>query len=473
VEKRVPLAVDLDGTLLRTDMLLESLFVLARRKPLTMLALPLWWMTGRAQLEHRLAVNAHPDLQSLPRRGEIIAFLEAARQRGQPLVLVTAANEQLARDFARALPLFDAVLGSDGSCNLTGEKKRDRLVQVYGAGGFDYLGDDAADLPVWCAARRALLATASRRMAIRIAKATPITVVGIERYRWRDYLRALRPLHWVKNGLVFVPLVAVHLILDGALLTRCAVAFAALCLCASGIYLLNDMLDLPADRAHPQKKSRMLASGRVPLSHALVLMTLLLSSGFALAFALSRGCSLMLGVYCALMVGYSLKWKDIALIDVLILAVGYALRLVLGSVATGVRLSGWLLMFCVFLFFCLALIKRFAELRVLDATVEVGRVRARGYLDADKGILVAQGIASGYLAVLVLALYTNSDIAQRLYARHEFFWGTCLLLMYWISYLWLQATRGLIHDDPVIFALTDRVSRRTILCMAALTMLAL
>jgi 4-hydroxybenzoate polyprenyltransferase len=221
------------------------------------------------------------------------------------------------------------------------------------------------------------------------------------------------------------------------------------------------------------KKERMLASGRIPLAHALVMLPVLVLAAFGTAVYLSVGFAAVLGVYAVLMIAYSMRLKDRPIVDVLALAIGYALRVAAGGVATDVRVSAWLLTFCVFLFFSLALIKRYAELIVLESLSGTEPVYARGYVESDKGVLAAQGVASGYLSVMVLALYTNTEISHRLYARHEFFWGICLLLMYWVSYLWLMVTRGRIHDDPVIYALSDRTSRLTIAAMGLLVVLAL
>jgi 4-hydroxybenzoate polyprenyltransferase/phosphoserine phosphatase len=469
----VPLAVDLDGTLLRTNSLIESLAVLARKDPLSLIRLPRWLLQGRASFKKRVSESVLPDVHTLPYRDGVVSFLRAQKRAGRTLILATAADEAIAQAVAGDLGLFDRVFGSDGVTNLKGERKRDQLVDVVGNRGFDYLGNGASDYPVWCAARRALFATASPGLARRVAKSTPVQVITDERRpRWQDYLRMLRPLHWCKNGLVFVPIAAVHRIFEVRLLGRTLLAFLAFSLCASGLYLLNDLLDLPADRSHPSKRNRVLASGRVPLAHALVMLPLLLAAGFGIAANLSIGVATLLGVYCVLMMGYSLKLKDIALVDVFVLAIGYSLRIAVGSVATGVTISAWLLSFCIFLFFSLALIKRYAELIVLESEVEAKLVHARGYHDVDKLILAAQGVASGYLAAMVLALYTNTEISHRLYARHDLFWGVCLLLMYWVSYMWLMVNRGRIHDDPVIFALSDRGSLCAIGAMGLLVALA-
>ncbi|MGO9935918.1 MAG: UbiA family prenyltransferase [Steroidobacteraceae bacterium] len=469
---RVPLVVDLDGTLLRTDSLIESIFVLARTRPLRLFKLPLWCVHGIAGFKHRLAAAALPDVHFLPYRPDLMEFLREQKGRGRRLILATGADERLAREVGQEVGLFEEVLASDGQINLSGARKRDRLVAEFGLRGFDYVGNSAGDYLVWSAARRALLVSPTPRLARKVGKVTPVERSFSEPgSRWLDYLHALRPHHWVKNGLVFMPLALTPRLLEVNLFGRAALAFAAFSLCASGQYLLNDLLDLPADRHHPHKKERRLASGRISLARALLLMPLLLMGAFAVAWHLSAALAGVLAVYLLLMIGYSVKLKDIPMVDALVLSIGYALRVAAGALAIGIKASAWLLTFCVFLFFSLALIKRHSELVAMGP--EPGLVHARGYLGVDEVILAAQGIASGYLAVLVLALYTNTEISHRLYARHDFFWGICLLLMYWVSYLWIMANRGRIRNDPVIFALSDPVSLGTIAAMAALAVLAL
>jgi 4-hydroxybenzoate polyprenyltransferase len=471
---RVPLVVDVDGTLLRTDSLIESIFVLARINALYLFRLPLWLMKGRAHLKQRLAALATPDVKWLPYRADLLEFLRAQKRLGRKLVLATAADDKVAQKINLEVGLFDQVLASDGIINLSGKRKRDRLVSEFGPKGFDYIGNAAGDESVWCAARRALLAGPSSDLQKKVAKSAPIEqIFGDRGARWQDYLNALRPPHWIKNALVFVPLAAVHRIFELPLVGRALLAFVAFNLCASGLYLLNDLLDLPADRRHPRKKERMLASGRIRLAHALAMMPILLIGAFVIALHLSTGFVGVLGLYAVLMIAYSLRLKDIPLVDVLVLAGGYALRVAAGAAAVDIRISAWLLTLCVFLFLSLALIKRYAELVVLESTTTAAPAHARGYVSQDKGLLLAQGIASGYLAVMVLALYTNTEISQRLYARHDYFWGICLLLLYWVSYLWLMATRSRIAGDPVMFALSDRVSLWTLAGMGLFAALAI
>ncbi len=469
---RVPLVVDLDDSLLRTDSLIESIFVLARKKPLSLFRLPIWRLRGAAYFKHRLAGAAMPDVHLLPYRADLLGYLREQKVLGRAVILATAADEKLAREIGGNIGLFDEMLASDGHTNLTGETKRDRLIAKFGMRGFDYIGNAARDLPVWSAARRALLVSPSSRLERKVAALAPLEKVLREpRSRWSDYMRALRPHHWIKNGLIFLPLALVHRILDPSLLGRAVLAFIAFNLCASSLYLLNDLLDLPADRRHPHKKERRLASGKMRLTHALVLMPLLSIGALLIAAQLGAGFLGVLVLYALLVNAYSLKLKDFVILDVLVLAVGYALRVAAGAFAVGIGISAWLLTFCVFLFFSLALIKRYAELVTTESAP--GASHARGYLGSDQPILVAQGIASGYLAVVVLALYTNTEISQRLHPGHDFFWGVCLVLLYWVSYLWMMAGRGRIRDDPVMFALSDRGSLCTIAIIGLFALLAI
>lgn len=447
---QTPLAVDLDGSLLRSDLLIESLFVLARRHPLQLLRLPMWLLRGRAVLKHKLGQCAMPDVGSLPYRTEVLSYLQEQKSQGRVLVLATAADESLATAVAAHLGLFDAVLASDGHRNLGGEAKRAALAQRFGEHAFDYLGDSRADLPVWRSARGALLVDPSRRLHAQVAGLAPVQrVFTPDRAGGAALLLALRPHHWVKNLLVFLPLLLAARMSEPQMLLSVALAFAAFSLCASSVYLLNDLLDLPADRRHPQKKSRPLASGRVPLIQAVLLLPLLLSGALVLAATLSAGLSVLLAAYFALMLVYSLGLKDIPLLDVLVLAAGYTMRVVAGALVIDVLPPTWLLAFTGLLFFSLALIKRYSELTLM-ATHSVSSVR--GYRLGDGGVLAAQGVAAGYLAILISALHAPGS------AGNPWHWMSHLLLFYWVSYLWLMAQRGRMPHDPLLFAITDRVS---------------
>lgn len=469
----VPLVVDLDGTLVRTNLLLESVFMLLRQRPARILQLPLWLARGRAHFKQQLAKSVLPDAHNLPYHSDLMVLLEKEREGGRPLVLATGADERVARAVAAEIDIFTEVLASDGRTNLSGGNKREKLVALYGERGFDYVGNSYRDLPVWRSARRALLVRPLPGLAAAAARTTPIARTFEDGgHHPRAYLQALRPHHWLKNLLIFAPLAASHQLYDGHLLGLVLLAFIAFTLCASAVYLFNDLLDLPADRHHPHKRERPLASGQLPLGHALALIPLLVAGAILIGLWLPPLFLVVLGIYFTLTLAYSLGLKDVAILDVLILAAGYTLRVLAGAVAAGIPPSPWLLAFCVFIFFSLALVKRYAELMAMRV-VEGRRAHARGYLLEDSELIASLGVASGYLSVLVLALYITSDLAHSLYRHYELIWLVCVLLLYWVSHMWLQAHRRRMHDDPLIFAGRDRLSRVLVLLMLLLLVLAI
>ena len=469
-ERAAPLVVDLDGTLVATDLLIESLFVLAKRRPLRLLQVPFWLTQGKARLKQHLAQEAMPEIPTLPYRRDLIEYLEAARHRGIPLILATAADQRLAQAVAHHVGLFDKVFASDGMVNLKGGRKRDRLIAEFGAQSFDYVGSGRTDHAVWAAARRAILVRSEPGLAAKIGAATEVERVLAEPSS--DplvYLEALRPHHWLKNALIFLPLAAAHRLDEVALLLQGFLAFLAFSLCASSTYLLNDLLDLQSDRRHPHKKDRALPSGRLPVAHAVALIPLLLAGAIAIGLLLPWAFLGVLALYGVLTLSYSLRLKDMVILDVLALAGLHALRVMAGLGATAIAPSAWLIAFCGFLFFSLAMIKRYAELVVMR-TIDGLHAHARAYELEDSELLAALGGASGYLAVLVLALYI-SEMGDRAFGRHELIWLVCVLLLYWISYMWLMAHRARMHDDPLVFALRDNVSR-VLMVLTALTFIA-
>jgi 4-hydroxybenzoate polyprenyltransferase len=288
----------------------------------------------------------------------------------------------------------------------------------------------------------------------------------------RSYLAAARPQHWLKNGLVFLPLVAAHRLYTPHLLLQALAAFVAFSLCASSVYLFNDLRDLAADRAHPHKRSRPLASGRISKRGTIAVAAALIAAALGLGYSFGTPFVAVIIFYYVTMMIYSLGAKAIPILDVLILACGYALRVVAGAVATAMPWSPWLTAFCVFLFFSLALIKRYAELASAPPGAGGTEAHVRGYLQQDGVLLVAQGLASGYLSVLVLALYTNTRMVQAPSGQYELFWVICLLLLYWISHMWLMAHRGRIQQDPVAYAIKDPVSRILVAIALVVTLLA-
>ncbi len=448
-----PLAVDLDGTLVRTDLLLESLLALLKRKPLYVFVLPLWLVRGKAFFKQQIASRVSLDASTLPYRRDLLDDLKVQRAQGRRIVLATACDMQIANQVADHLKLFDAVFASDGIVNLSGECKRKRLVSEFGEKGFDYAGNHRTDRAVWASARQAIVVQDPRPGLV-------------------EYLKPLRPQHWLKNILIFVPLLAAQRFFETAPLEKAILAFVAFGCFASSAYLLNDLFDLAADRHHPHKRLRPFAAGDLPLSYGIAMIPILIAVGGVVGLLVSPLLLAVLALYFGLTTTYSFYLRKIVLLDVIILAGLYTMRLMAGSAAVGIWPSHWLLAFSTFLFFSLALVKRYSEL-VIMRKHDGARATGRGYEPSDSELLAAMGVASGYLAVLVLALYINTDAAQALYGRYQLIWFQCPLLFYWISHVWLIAHRGKMPDDPVVFAVSDRTSWILGLLMLAVTLVAL
>lgn len=452
------LVVDLDGTLLLTDMLHESAVGLLRAAPLRVLHIPLWLSRGKAALKAELARRHAFDPALLPFNEPFVAWLRDQRAAGRRLVLCTAADERIAQAIAAHLGIFDEVLASDGATNLGGSAKARLLVERFGQGGFAYAGNSNADIPVWRAGGAAVVVNAPKALgervvqSCRVEQSFPQGLAGL----W-DHLCMLRLHHWLKNLLLFVPLAAAHKVVEPALWPLLIMAFFAFCLCSSAVYLANDLLDLESDRRHPRKRMRALASGRVPLWRAVLLAPVLLACSLGLGAAVGPAFLGWLSAYFLLTCAYSLFLKRCILVDCLTLAVLYTLRLVAGGAAASVPLSFWMLAFALFLFLSLAFVKRYAEL-LSQAPGSDGAVHGRGYRVSDAPMVAALGVNSGYASALVLALYLNSEAVVRLYRTPELLWATVPVLLYWISRMWLKARRGEMHDDPLMFAVKDKGS---------------
>jgi 4-hydroxybenzoate polyprenyltransferase len=462
----VPLVVDLDGTLLSTDTLHEGLIALVVARPSRLLSLPSWLVDGRAAFKDRVAAESPVDIAGLPARPEIVAMIDEARRDGRRVVLATAANRRWAEAAAVRFGPFDAVVASDGTTNLAGAEKAAALVRLFGERGFDYVGDARADLPVWSVARRAVVVCSSPGTRSALAAVRPdfraIAVAGAD---LRTIGRAMRVHQWVKNLLVFLPALAAHRYGTGDL-SLLALTFLAFGLAASAVYLCNDLVDLPADREHHRKRTRPLAAGRLPIAAAIGLAPLLFAAAFSLAIAAGPPVAMVLAGYVAVTFAYSLGLKKLAIVDVMTLAGLYTFRVVAGAAALSLVLSPWMIGFSVFLFLCLALVKRLTEIRarVLEGR---GDPIGRGYRLDDAPVILMLAAASGYAAVLVLALYIDSTAMHRIYDSPTGLWAVAALLLFWISRVILIAQRGEMHDDPIVFAAGDGVSRVTALLVLA------
>ena len=456
------LFVDLDGTLMRTDLLHEAALVLFKQSPWRLLRALLRLAHGRAAFKRAISEAVSPEIRQLPFREEVLEFIAEQRSLGRKVILATGGDSAWAQSIADELGAFDGILASDGARNLKGAEKL-QAIQAYcrehSYTEFDYLGDSHADLPIWREARGACLVAPSGRLLRKVREfAEPAAILGSRKAPTRSVIAALRPQQWVKNVLVFAPLVTSHNVFHFPLVMAALVAFVCFCLCASGVYVLNDLADISADRRHPAKRKRPFASGALPVSWGLPLASAPLILGFAVAaLTLPVGFSAALVLYFATTCAYSFLAKRIAMLDVLMLAGLYTIRVLAGGTATGIVVSEWLMAFSMFLFVSLAFAKRYAELESLLRANE-GAASGRGYRVADIGLIESMGPASGYIAVLVLALYVNGEQMKMLYRNAWPLWLVCPVLMYWISRVWIKAKRGELSEDPIVFALRDRVS---------------
>lgn len=454
-----PLIVDLDGTLLRSDVLVETGFLFLRDQPHRFWEPLLWLVDGKAALKHQLAHATELDVTVLPYDEAVVALIKRERDAGRHVVLATASHRRLAERVAEHLGLFDEVLATEGGRNLSAGAKRDVLMERYGEQGFDYAGNSADDLTVWKAARRAYVVNASSGLLRRAQKLGNVyQSLGSANASLRVWLKALRLHQWLKNLLVFVPLLTAHRYGEAGPFGEALLAFLCFSLSASSVYLLNDLLDLPDDRRHARKRLRPFAAGLLPIQSGLIAIPLLLVTAFGLAlWLLPIMFSLTLAGYYTLTLAYSLSLKRRTVIDVIALAALYTLRIIAGAMALAIPLSFWLLAFSMFLFLSLALVKRYAELFHVRAG-EGKNALGRGYYASDLEMIASLGAASGYMAVLVLALYINDPKTTQLYRHVSIVWLACPLLLTWISRVWMLAHRGLMNEDPVIFAVRDRVS---------------
>lgn len=453
----IPLVVDMDGTLIKVDSLHETFIQLLAKKPLQAFRALFALRDGRAAFKAAVADHALPDAETMPVDQAVLAAIKEAQQRGQKVYLATAADQRFGQQIADSIGGLDGAFASKDGVNLKGEAKARCLVEAFGEGGFDYVGNAKCDIPVWRSARTAVISGASARLTEQVRSEFPNAVVLSQRHRsMTSFLRALRPHQWLKNILLALPTFAAHDFSVGGLMTV-AIAFVSFSFAASSIYLINDMLDLPHDRVHPEKRRRPIAAGLVTISEAVLLLGIVGSLSIGLALLLPWAFMAVLLTYLALSMGYAFYLKRKLMIDVVALGGLYGIRVVAGSVATGVVLSHWLVGFCFFIFLSLAMVKRTAEM-VAQGPNTTDKIKGRGYRSEDLSTITALTAASGFVAVLVLALYINSPEVRALYRRPELLWGISMILVYWLGRVCFLTGRGEMEQDPVLFAATDRIS---------------
>jgi 4-hydroxybenzoate polyprenyltransferase/phosphoserine phosphatase len=451
------ICVDLDGCLLNTDLLHETLIGLLRARPQLAPLIPFWLLRGRAFLKFKLAQHGHVNVATLPYNQRLLGYLRERKDQGARLILATAANSRLANEVACHLGLFDDVLASDESLNLKGPAKAQAITERLNGQPFVYIGNCRADLAVWKKAQQGVLVNAAAGVRTRAERITPIERIFDGRPdRLGAIMRSLRMHQWSKNLLVLVPIVTAHRLFDGAIWPNALLALLAFSLCASAAYLVNDVYDVEHDRLHPTKSARPVAAGELSLRGAAVTIALLLCGTITAALWLPIDFQWLLGGYFLLTLAYSMFLRRLIVVDVIVLATLYTLRVVGGQLATGLATSHWLLAFSMFIFLSLALMKRYIELS--QSTTEDFQSHGRGYEAQDTQLVGWLGTASAYMAVLIFALYINSETVRLLYANPLFLWAACPVILYWISRVWILAHRGAVHDDPVLFVLKDKVT---------------
>ncbi|ANW02960.1 UbiA family prenyltransferase [Bradyrhizobium icense] len=467
-----PLVVDLDGSLLLTDMLYESFFNVLPIGFHANFAAVRALTNGKAAVKHHLAQTSELDYATLPYNTCVMDLIQSAKARGRKVYLATAANAKHARAIADHLGIFDGWFASDEKTNLSGSLKAEILAAAFGKNGFDYIGNGPSDFPVWEIADKAYGVDLSNSVKRRLV-ALKDNYIALDHGNAgrRPWSKALRVHQYVKNLLVFVPLATSHQFTLANIITD-VIAFLAFCACASAVYVLNDLLDLKSDRAHASKRARPFASGLIQLRTGLLMVPALLLFSLMLATKISLEFIGVLVGYFVLTSAYSFYLKRKMLVDVVVLAMLYTTRIVAGGVASEIQISQWLFIFSMFIFTSLALIKRYVELATrLDCGLPDRS--DRDYRIGDLGVVAALAAAAGLNAITIFALYVTSPDVQKLYRHPRALWLICPILLYWIGRALMMAHRRLMDDDPIVFALRDRISAIAIASIAAVVIIAI
>lgn len=463
LDKSDLLAVDLDGSLIKTDMLYETFWAALAQKRLNLITFFSSIIRGRLAVKQFLS-DAPVSYETLPYNEEVIDLVNRHRSNGGRAIMVTATDHLVANRINDQLEIFDAIHGSYDKCNLKGAKKLEFLKTEYPSETICYIGDSDADMQVWQGSDKIVTIDLSYRLKRKVdrLKKPTLHLKSDEQYL-RSIVRAMRPHQWLKNVLLFLPIMAAHYFSMTAII-QCLIAFCAFSMIASSVYLTNDLVDLSSDRQHPNKKFRPMAAGEVKLQHATLLSVILMIFGFGIAMMVSSFFALIIGIYFITTILYTFLVKKIVALDVCVLAALYTLRVIAGAAAAQLTVSVWLLAFSMFFFFALASIKRQAEL-VSTSYNDKADIVGRGYTTSDLPVVTGMGLASGYLSILVLALYINSSEVLSQYNSPAYLWACCVFLMYWLTRMVIISQRNEMHDDPIIFAAKDCHS---ILCVVGI-----
>ncbi|MEO6837818.1 MAG: UbiA family prenyltransferase [Ginsengibacter sp.] len=453
----IPLVVDLDGTLIHTDLLYEGVLMLVKRNPLYIFKFLLWVLKGKAYFKNEIFKIAKLRYDLLPYNKELLNFLQSESSNGRKLILATASLKSNAQEISKVYPIFDKIYGTE-KINLKGVNKLKILIDDFGKSGFDYIGNSHSDLAIFSSSRFSYLVTPTKSLERKTRQISDLRGVWkSQKPHLRDYIKAIRAYQWIKNILIFVPLITSHRFYSFNLILDSIAAFFAFSFAASAGYIINDLLDLNADRSHPRKKKRPFASGKLSIPTGIILSVILLSGGLVIASQLNSHFLIILLGYFVISFLYSLYFKKIILFDVFILAFLYSTRIIAGGTATHISISFWLVSFSTFIFLSLAFVKRYSELMKITEESDL-KYRGREYRKVDLNLLQIMGIASGFLSVVVFSLYINSPEVRQLYSRPKILWTISFALLFWISHLWLITNRGEMTDDPIVYAIKDKIS---------------
>ncbi len=466
------LVVDLDGTLLKTDMMVETFFARLSTDPIRAMGNLAALRHGKPAFKAALAEHTPVDLDALPFNAACLDFIRAERAKGRAIYLASGSNVTLVTAIADRLGMFDGVFASDDRVNLTGARKAALLVARFGEGGFDYAGNEAVDFAVWERAASVIVVNAAPDLVTKVVARWPQAhLIDCTPVSPRVLLRAIRAHQWLKNLLLFVPAFLAHRFDLGTGLVS-LLGFISFSLCASSVYVLNDLVDLNRDRHHVTKRFRPMAQGALSPLSGVKLFPVLLGAAIGTSLLLPIAFGEVLVVYYMTTLAYSLRLKRELVLDVVTLAGLYGLRLVAGGVAVDARPSAWFAAFSIFFFVALALVKRITEL-VGRLNRGEGDPAGRAYRLGDVPVLEALAASSAFTAVLVFALYLNSVDVSGLYRAPHRLWLICLVLIYWLSRALILTRRGAMPDDPIVFAATDRASQICALVVAAIVLVAL
>lgn len=454
-----PVCVDLDGTLVKTDTLIEAIISLIRTNFLYIFLIPFWLLKGLLYLKQKVVSKSNLDIELLPFNQQVIQLINDYKSKGHEVILITASPQLIAEKINNYLKMFDDAIGSDLNINYKKENKMRYLESRFGKGNYIYIGNCKDDIPVWDSADTAIIVSCNRSLQEKVRKINPnILLIKEEKHYIKLILKQFRIHQWTKNLLLFLPILMAHQLFDYNKFLLLISGFIALSLSASAIYVINDLFDLNNDRLHPTKRNRPLAAGEFPILLALIVPPILILVSLIFSyFFLPLDFLLLLIAYILITFAYSSYLKRVIILDILILASLYTIRIISGGYLADVYLSPWLLTFSMFIFLSLAIVKRYTELRNLKLNND-NKSKGRGYITKDIDLMRSLGTASAYISIMVFALYINSKDVIALYTKPSLLWAVALLLLYWITRIWFLAERGEIDEDPLVFTVKDKVS---------------